>query len=61
MTNAHLDAVIIGAGFSGLYMLQRLREAGLSVRVYEAADGVGGTWYRDDIAEKGYEGFRLEN
>lgn len=39
------DAVVIGAGFSGLYMLHRLREAGLSVRVYEAGDAVGGVWY----------------
>jgi cyclohexanone monooxygenase len=40
------DAVVIGAGFSGLYMLHRLRnEMGLSVRVYEAGGGVGGTWY----------------
>jgi len=41
----YLDAVVVGAGFSGLYMLHRLREAGFSTRVYEAADGVGGTWY----------------
>lgn len=41
-----LDAVVIGAGFSGLYALHRLRnELGLSVRVFEAGDGVGGTWY----------------
>jgi cation diffusion facilitator CzcD-associated flavoprotein CzcO len=40
-----VDAVIVGAGFSGLYMLHRLRELGLSVRVYEKGDGVGGTWY----------------
>ncbi|HEU4322229.1 MAG TPA: NAD(P)/FAD-dependent oxidoreductase [Roseiflexaceae bacterium] len=39
------DAVVIGAGFSGMYMLHRLRGQGLSVRVYEAGDGVGGTWY----------------
>ncbi|HTK09350.1 MAG TPA: NAD(P)/FAD-dependent oxidoreductase [Ktedonobacteraceae bacterium] len=39
------DAVIIGAGFSGLYMLYRLRALGLSTRVYEAGEGVGGTWY----------------
>ncbi|MFP7288216.1 NAD(P)/FAD-dependent oxidoreductase [Shouchella clausii] len=39
------DAVVVGAGFSGLYMLHRLREAGLSVRVYEAGDDIGGTWY----------------
>ena len=41
----HIDAVVIGAGFSGLYMLHRLRELGFSVRVYEAGEGVGGTWY----------------
>jgi cation diffusion facilitator CzcD-associated flavoprotein CzcO len=42
---ASVDAVVIGAGFSGLYMLYLLREAGFSTRVYENADGVGGTWY----------------
>jgi cyclohexanone monooxygenase len=41
----HFDAVIVGAGFAGLYMLHRLRGLGFSVRVYEAASGVGGTWY----------------
>ncbi len=39
------DAVIIGAGFAGLYALYRLREMGLAVRVYEGAAGVGGTWW----------------
>jgi len=39
------DAIIIGAGFSGLYMLHRLRGLGLSARVYERGAGVGGTWY----------------
>jgi cation diffusion facilitator CzcD-associated flavoprotein CzcO len=40
------DALIIGAGFSGLYQLHCLRDRlGLSVQVLEAADGVGGTWY----------------
>ena len=39
------DAVVVGAGFSGLYMLHRLREIGLSVRVLERGGGVGGTWY----------------
>lgn len=39
------DAIVIGAGFAGLYQLYRLRERGLSVRVLEAADGIGGTWY----------------
>jgi len=40
-----LDAVVVGAGFAGLYMLHRLRRLGLSARVFEAGDGVGGTWY----------------
>ena len=39
------DAVVIGAGFAGLYMLYRLRQLGLTTRVFEAGDGVGGTWY----------------
>ena len=38
-------AVIVGAGFAGLYMLHRLRQLGLSARVFEAGDGIGGTWY----------------
>jgi|HigsolmetaAR202D_1030399.scaffolds.fasta_scaffold00042_70 cyclohexanone monooxygenase len=41
----HFDAVVIGAGFSGMYMLYRLRELGFHVRVYESASDVGGTWY----------------
>jgi cyclohexanone monooxygenase len=40
-----LDVVIVGAGFAGLYMLYRLRGLGLSARVFEAGDGIGGTWY----------------
>jgi len=40
-----LDAVIVGAGFSGLYLAYRLRKLGLSVRVFEAGGDVGGTWY----------------
>jgi cation diffusion facilitator CzcD-associated flavoprotein CzcO len=39
------DAIIIGAGMSGLYQLYRLREQGMRVRVFEAGTGVGGTWY----------------
>ena len=39
------DAVVVGAGFAGLYALYRLRGLGFAVRVYEAGDGVGGTWY----------------
>jgi cyclohexanone monooxygenase len=40
-----LDAVVVGAGFAGLYMLHRLRGLGLSARVFEAGEGIGGTWY----------------
>ena len=40
-----VDAVVVGAGFSGLYMLYRLRQLGMSVRVFDSADDVGGTWY----------------
>ena len=40
-----VDAVIVGAGFAGLYMLHKLRGLGFSAVVYEVADGVGGTWY----------------
>jgi cation diffusion facilitator CzcD-associated flavoprotein CzcO/acetyl esterase/lipase len=40
-----LDVVVVGAGFAGLYMLHRLRQAGFSTRVLEAAADVGGTWY----------------
>jgi cyclohexanone monooxygenase len=39
------DAVVAGAGFAGLYLLHRLRSLGLAVRLLEAGDGVGGTWY----------------
>jgi len=39
------DAVVIGAGVSGLYQLYKLRELGLKVRVFETGTGVGGTWY----------------
>ncbi|MBZ5657772.1 MAG: NAD(P)/FAD-dependent oxidoreductase [Acidobacteriia bacterium] len=44
-TASTLDAVIVGAGFAGLYMLHRLRGLGFSARVYEAGSGVGGTWF----------------
>ena len=44
-TELDYDAVIIGAGISGMYQLYRLRELGMKVRVFEAGTGVGGTWY----------------
>ena len=39
------DAVIVGAGFTGLYMLHVLRQKGFSARLIDAASDVGGTWY----------------
>src|SRR3979411_3314220 len=39
------DAIVIGAGFAGMYMLYKLRDMGLSVQGFEAGGGVGGTWY----------------
>src|SRR5690625_2287842 len=43
--SSDVDVIVVGAGFSGLYMLHSLRQRGLSVRVFEAAADVGGTWY----------------
>ncbi len=45
MAATDFDVVVVGAGFAGLYMLHRLRQQGLRVRVFETGDGVGGTWY----------------
>ena len=41
----NLDAIVVGAGFAGLYMLHRLRGIGLKAIILEQAAGVGGTWY----------------
>ncbi len=43
--NAPLDLIIVGAGFAGMFMLQRARNLGMRARVLEAGAGVGGTWY----------------
>ena len=40
-----LDAVVVGAGFAGMYMLYKLRELGFSAVVFERGSDVGGTWY----------------
>ncbi len=46
--HTNFDAVIVGAGFAGMYMLHSLRDKlGLSVRTCETGNGVGGTWYRN--------------
>ena len=42
---AEYDAIVIGAGISGMFMLYRLRELGLTARVFEAGTNIGGTWY----------------
>ena len=44
-TTLDYDAIVIGAGISGMYQLYRLRELGFTVRVFERGTGVGGTWY----------------
>ncbi|MFM7118951.1 MAG: flavin-containing monooxygenase, partial [Gammaproteobacteria bacterium] len=43
--DARFDVIVVGAGFAGLYLLHRLRDLGLTARVYEQGDNVGGTWY----------------
>jgi len=43
--SAHVDAVVVGAGFAGLYAHHRLRRLGLSIQGYEGAADVGGTWW----------------
>ena len=42
---SQVDVVVVGAGFSGLYLLYRLRNLGFTTRVVDQADDVGGTWY----------------
>ena len=53
---AEYDVVIVGAGLTGMYQLKLIRELGLSVRVIEAASGVGGTWFWN-----AYPGARLDS
>ena len=43
--DVEFDAIVVGAGFAGMYQLHRLREMGLKVRALDAASEVGGTWY----------------
>ena len=45
LSNDDYDVIVVGAGFAGMYLLHRLRELGLSVRVFEQGADVGGTWY----------------
>jgi len=39
------DVIVVGAGFSGLYLIHKMRQLGYSVKVFEKGDDVGGTWY----------------
>ena len=45
MSETEVDALVVGAGFAGLYALHRLRGLGLKAKALEAGAGVGGTWY----------------
>jgi len=45
MGEADFDAIVVGAGLAGMYMLHRLRGLGLAARAYDSAGDVGGTWY----------------
>lgn len=45
MAQKQFDALVVGAGFGGIYQLYRLRQLNLSVRVIDTASGPGGTWY----------------
>src|ERR1700722_18756893 len=59
-TEADFDAIVIGAGLGGIYMLHKLRnELGLKVRAFEKGGGIGGTWYfnRYPGAKSDTEGF----
>jgi len=58
---ADLDVVVVGAGFTGIYAVHALRSAGLTVRAFEAGEGIGGTWFwncypgaRCDVESKDY-------
>src|SRR5262249_12743948 len=44
-TSPEFDVVIVGAGIAGMQMLHRVRELGMTARVFEAGSDVGGTWY----------------
>ena len=41
----YLDALIVGAGFGGIYQLKKLRDQGLKIKAIDATGGVGGPWY----------------
>ncbi|KAL4766781.1 hypothetical protein BDW60DRAFT_212606 [Aspergillus nidulans var. acristatus] len=51
----YLDAVIVGAGFGGCYLLCNLRELGFRVKVFEEGQGLGGVWWHNR-----YPGVRVD-
>ena len=51
-----LDALIIGGGFAGVYLLYKLRKEGFNVKLVEAGDGLGGIWYWNN-----YPGARVDS
>jgi cation diffusion facilitator CzcD-associated flavoprotein CzcO len=53
--SSHVDAIVIGAGITGIYMVYKLQSMGFSVRGYEKGSDVGGTWYWNR-----YPGCRLD-
>ena len=59
--NKHFDVVVVGAGFAGLYTLYRMRQLGLTTRVFEAGDNVGGTWYVNKNLGFGLNYSRFDN
>ena len=50
-----VDVLVVGAGVTGIYQLYRAREAGFSVQLLEAGDGVGGTWYWNRYPEARFD------
>lgn len=49
--NLDLDVLIVGAGFSGVYLLYEMRKAGYKTAIYDAGEGFGGTWYVEYLAQ----------
>jgi cation diffusion facilitator CzcD-associated flavoprotein CzcO len=44
-----LEALVVGAGFGGIYQLKKLRDKGFKVKLVETADSFGGVWYVSDL------------
>jgi cation diffusion facilitator CzcD-associated flavoprotein CzcO len=55
MNQGQVDVLVVGAGVTGIYQLYRAREAGFSVTLLEAGEGVGGTWYWNRYPEARFD------